>query len=285
MCTVAAPAPAAQVLNGPQGTGVGTYNIEVRQNATAPLQSCLLAGTTTCPSVFSFAYYSAPSTLARCASSGACPVSGGQYTIPLMDQGAVTGCGTGSCPDAFPVPAAAAGGSPVTCLTTRSRCSSVSGNFVFSLFRAGPPATPGGLPTPLLERCIPSPAGITTCSSITDYTGLELYNSLGALVGCTTTSVTTCPMQFPIALYNAAGGLVSCRANITGTCGAATGNQFPTQIIDDRVSNALGTSTQQHMCPLFCSYTSNDCATAFCTLCCHSSCDPCNTGDVAVAGR
>jgi hypothetical protein len=63
-------------------------------------------------------------------------------------------------------------------------------------------------------------------------------------------------MQFPIALYNAAGGLVSCRANITGTCGSATGNQFPTQIIDDRVSNELGTTTQQHVCSLFCSFVS-----------------------------
>jgi hypothetical protein len=175
-----------------------------------------------------------------------------------MDQGAVTGCGTGSCPDAFPVPAAAAGGSPVTCLTTRSRCSSVSGNFVFSLFRAGPPAVLGGTPTPTLERCIPSPAGITTCSSITDYTGLELYNSLGALVGCTTSSVTTCPTQFPIALYNAAGGLVSCRANLTGSCGAATGNQFPTQIFDDRVSNVLGTAAQPHASFSFCNYVSTD---------------------------
>jgi hypothetical protein len=211
-----------------------------------------------CPSVFSFAYYSAPSTLARCAFSGACPVSGGQYTIPLMDQGAVTGCGTGSCPDAFLVPAAAAGGSPVTCLTTRSRCSSVSGNFVFSLFRAGPPAVLGGIPTPTLERCIPSPAGITTCSSITYYTGLELYNSLGALVGCTTSSVTTCPTQFPIALYNAAGGLISCRANLTGSCGAATGKQFPTQIFDDRVSNVLGTAAQPHASFSFCNYVSSD---------------------------
>jgi hypothetical protein len=242
-------APANQVLNGPQGNGVGTYSIEVRHNATTPLQGCLLAGTMLCPSVFSFAYYSAPATLARCASSGACAASGVQYTIPLMDQGAVTGCGTGSCPDAFPVPAAAAGGAPVTCLTTRSQCASVSGNFVFSLFRSGPPAAAGSLPMPVLERCIPSPAGITTCSSITGYTGLELHNSLGALVGCTTINVTTCPRQFPFSLYDAAGGLVSCRANITGSCGAATGNQFPTQIFDDRV-RALMVFCLLHACRL-----------------------------------
>jgi hypothetical protein len=151
-----------------------------------------------------------------------------------MDQGNITGCTTTSCPEAFPVSAAAVDGLPVTCLSTRSQCSDVSGNYVFALFKAGTPSA-GGLPTSVLDRCIPNPAGLSTCDGMTGYTGLELYNSLGALVGCTTTGVTACPPQFPFAFYDAAGALNSCRANITGSCGAATGNAFPTPIFDDKV--------------------------------------------------
>ncbi|KAF6252817.1 hypothetical protein COO60DRAFT_496602 [Scenedesmus sp. NREL 46B-D3] len=151
-----------------------------------------------------------------------------------MDRGNVTGCSSTACPEAFPVPAAAAGGSPVTCLSTRSQCSDVAGNYVFALFKAGPPSTAGGLPTAVLDRCVPSPAGLTTCNRMSDYMGLELFNSLGALVGCTTADVTACPQQFPFAFYNGAGALTSCRANITGTCAAATGSVFPTPLFDDK---------------------------------------------------
>jgi hypothetical protein len=220
------------------GAGNGAYNIEIRQNSSAPLQGCLLQGTKACPSVFPFAYYSTPSTLAQCASSGSCPPSGspaGLYSIRLMDQGIVTGCTTTSCPEAFPVAAAANNDPPVTCLSTRSQCSDVPGNYVFALFKAGTPSA-GGLPTAVLDRCIPNPAGLSTCDGVTGYTGLELYNSLGALVGCTTTAVTACPPQFPFAFYDAQGALNSCRANITGICAAATGNAFPTPIFDDKVS-------------------------------------------------
>jgi hypothetical protein len=197
----------------------------------------MLAGTKACPAVFPFAYYNTPTTLLQCASSGSCPppgASGGLYNIPLMDRGNVTGCTTTSCPQAFPVPAAAMGGAPVSCLTTRSQCSDVAGNYVFALFAAGP-AGSGGLPTAVLERCIPNSAGLSTCDGMTGYTGLELFNSLGSLVGCTTTAVTACPAQFPFAFYEAAGALSSCRANSTGTRAAATGNAFPTPIFDDKV--------------------------------------------------
>jgi hypothetical protein len=151
-----------------------------------------------------------------------------------MDQGNVSGCGTTSCPEAFSVPVAALGGTPVSCLTTRSQCSDVSGNYGFALFKAGTPSS-GSPATAVLDKCITGPVGLTKCDNMLSYTGLELFNSLGALVGCTTTDVAACLPPFPFSLYDATGVLSACRANITGTCAAATGNAYPTPMYDDQV--------------------------------------------------
>lgn len=182
---------------------------------------------------FPFAYFSLPTSLARCAASGSCPPKNTSqpsqlYTIPLMDNGQVVGCGTGGCPVTFPVAAGPPSSTPLACLSATSHCSSAAnGEYPFMLFKAAPPATQSGLATAMLERCIQKPSNLTSCDGLPGYMGVAIYDALGKLVGCSATGVTACPPQFPFLVWDANGGLSSCHPRYINDCSHNHGGLFP----------------------------------------------------------
>jgi hypothetical protein len=174
----------------------GKYTVPVKSDASAGATNlgCVKQSTTACPGLALM--ISSGNEVLHCVQGLTdCSTTidaSGTKAIPVLDRGSLVGCGLGLCPDAFPVtvlegqdlefdPA-------LGCMSQRSQCSEAPTGYRFSLV-AGEE----------LQLCIHTPAdsGSVDCSGVTWFDGLELLDSSGSWVGCTTAETAQCPARFP----------------------------------------------------------------------------------------